>query len=109
VLVSPYKNKVTEYYARHGNQFPQGTPEDIARQLGLSDFRRGSQNVMDIRVLEFGVIEIEYNPAKVSSGRKLLLVPSIDTSRGMIMWRCQNSTGSDAFRHVSALPAECRG
>lgn len=107
VLASSYKNEVTDYYARH-TQWPRGIPEDIARQLRLSDFE-ATQNVRNIRVLGQGVIEIEYNPVKVSRGGKLLLIPQVDRSNGRVVWRCQNSSGADAFRVLSALPAECRG
>jgi len=106
VLASGYKNYVVDYYVNH-DQFPHGTLEEVAEQVGAPIFQ-STANTKQITVLDGGVIEIESTKrAAGAEGKKLFLIPSVG-DQGRIEWRCVNGTGDAAFVNLRIIPSECR-
>lgn len=105
VLASAFKNLLLDYHEEHG-RWPEGTAEEIARELGKGTFV-ATQNTKQIQILADGVIEIEPAKRVEGGGRKVFLIPDVDAN-GRMFWRCENGTGAQALKRHN-LPTECRG
>ena len=92
------KAAVTEYYVSQAALPTSNT------QAGLPDASDIKGNAVDsVTVGADGVITIEYN-SKVEATKTIELKPTVDDSKGSIVWSCTGGSVDDKYR-----PANCRG